>query len=31
MDTRTDFDFKRRKQMPIFPKANGKPTVGIEG
>ncbi len=31
MGTRTDFDFKRRKQMPVFPKASGKPTVNIEG
>lgn len=31
MDTRTDFDFKRRKYMPVFPKASGKPTVNIEG
>ncbi len=31
MDTRTDFDFKRRKYMPVFPKATGKPTVNIEG
>ena len=31
MDTRTDFDFKRRKYMPAFPKASGKPTVNIEG
>ena len=31
MGTRTDFDFKRTKQMPVFPKASGKPTVNIEG
>ena len=31
MGTRTDFDFKRRKYIPVFPKASGKPTVNIEG
>ena len=31
MDIRTDFDFKRRKYMPVFPKASGKPTSNIEG
>ena len=31
MGTLNDFDFKRRKYMPIFPKAKGKPTVYIEG
>lgn len=31
MGTQTDFDFKRRKYMPVFPKARGKPTVNIEG
>lgn len=31
MDTRTDFDFKRGKYMPVFPKASGKPTSNIEG
>ena len=27
----TDFEIKQRKYMPIFPKANGKTTVYIEG
>ncbi|MCZ6678263.1 MAG: Uma2 family endonuclease [Candidatus Poribacteria bacterium] len=31
MNAATDADFKRRKYMPIFPKATGKPTVYIEG
>ena len=31
MDTITDFEIKQRKYMPIYPKANGKPTVFIEG
>ncbi len=31
MNTITDFQFKQRKYMPIFPKANGKTTVYIEG
>ncbi len=31
MDTINDFDFKQRKYMPVFPKANGKTTVYIEG
>ncbi|MCZ6676477.1 MAG: Uma2 family endonuclease [Candidatus Poribacteria bacterium] len=26
-----DLDFKRRKYMPVFPRASGKPTVCIEG
>ena len=31
MDTLNDFEFKRKKYMPVFPKAIGKPTVYIEG
>ena len=31
MDTINDFGFKQRKYMPVFPKANGKTTVYIEG
>ena len=31
MDTANDFEFKQRKYMPVFPKANGKTTVYIEG
>ena len=31
MDTVNEFEFKRRKYMPVFPKAVGKPTVYIEG
>ena len=31
MDTINSFEFKQRKYMPIFPKANGKTTVYIEG
>ena len=31
MSTRNDFELKQRKYMPVFPKANGKPTVYIEG
>ena len=31
MDTIKDFEFKRRKYMPVFPKARGKPTVYIPG
>ena len=31
MDTVNEFDFKRRKYMPVFPKAVGKPTIYIEG
>ncbi|MBI1927109.1 Uma2 family endonuclease [Candidatus Poribacteria bacterium] len=31
MDARNDFAYKRKKYMPIFPRATGKPTVYIEG
>lgn len=31
MATLNDFELKRRKYMPTFPKATGKPTVYIEG
>ena len=31
MDTINSFEFKQRKYMPAFPKANGKPTIYIEG
>ena len=31
MDTVKDFAFKQRKYMPVFPKANGKPTVYLQG
>ena len=31
MDTLNDFSFKQKKYMPTFPKANGKPTIYIEG
>ena len=31
MDPTTDFEIKQRKYMPVFPKANGKTTVYIEG
>lgn len=31
MDALSNFDFKRRKYMPIFPRASGKPTTYIEG
>ena len=31
MHTLNDFELKRRKYMPTFPKANGKPTTYIEG
>ncbi len=31
MDATNDFEFKQRKYMPVFPKANGKTTVYIEG
>ena len=31
METLTDFEFKQRKYMPVFPKASGKPTTYIEG
>ena len=31
MDTLNEFEFKRRKYMPVFPKARGKPTVYIQG
>jgi Uma2 family endonuclease len=31
MDTIKDFEFKRRKYMPVFPKARGKPTIYIPG
>ena len=31
MNTLTDFEFKQRKYMPVFPRANGKPTIYIEG
>ena len=31
MDTVKDFNFKRKKYMPVLPRATGKPTVYIEG
>ena len=31
MDTLQDFEFKRKKYIPNFPKAIGKPTIYIEG
>ena len=31
METLNDFELKQRKYMPVFPKANGKPTVYIQG
>ena len=31
MDTLSDFHFKQKKYMPVFPKASGKPTIYIEG
>lgn len=31
MDTVNDFELKQRKYIPVFPKANGKTTVYIEG
>ena len=31
MDARNDFAYKRKKYMPLFPRATGKPTVYIEG
>jgi len=31
MVARNDSEFKRRKYMPIFPRAGGKPTIYIEG
>ena len=31
MNTLTDFEFKQRKYMPVFPRATGKPTIYIEG
>ncbi len=31
MNILKDFEFKQRKYMPVFPKANGKPTTYIEG
>ncbi len=31
MNTLSDFEFKQKKYMPIFPKAIGKPTIYIEG
>ena len=31
MDTLNEFEFKRRKYMPVFPKARGKPTIYIPG
>ena len=31
MNTLNDFEIKQRKYIPIFPKANGKPTIYIEG
>ena len=29
MDTVNEFEFKRRKYMPVFAKARGKPTIYI--
>ncbi len=31
MDTLNEFEFKRRKYMPVFPKARGNPTIYIPG
>ena len=31
MDVLNGYDFKRKKYMPVFPRATGKPTVYIEG
>ena len=31
MDVFNDFEFKRQKYMPVFPKAVGKSTVYVEG
>ena len=31
METLNDFQLKQRKYMPVFPRANGKPTIYIEG
>ena len=31
MNVPNDFEFKQKKYIPIFPKANGKPTIYIEG
>jgi Uma2 family endonuclease len=31
MEDFNDFEFKRRKYMPVFPRATGKPTTYIEG
>ena len=31
MKTLSDFEIKQRKYIPVFPKANGKPTIYIEG
>lgn len=31
MNTLNDFEIKQRKYIPVFPKANGKPTIYIEG
>lgn len=31
MDYTNDFEIKRTKYMPIFPKATGHPTTYIEG
>ena len=31
MNMLNDFEFKQKKYIPIFPKANGKPTIYIEG
>ena len=31
MDAVNGYDFKRKKYMPVFPRATGKPTVYIEG
>ena len=31
MDTVNEFEFERRKYMPVFPKATGTPTIYIEG
>ena len=31
METVKDFNLKRKKYMPVFPRATGKPTVYIEG
>ena len=31
MDILNSYDFKRKKYMPVFPRATGKPTVYIDG